>query len=165
MYTIDCEIDKYEGNNLLIYYPYKVTNWSIHCKKFPFTKAKEEKRTLITNLTKKQTDFYSNQLKSFIPFEKEQSDLVLPIHYEEESLLAYSKSFLANYYIHKRKVWSYPVLYLMHTYSLYIPYLVQNEGHRGKAQGYLVEPISGNRDSLKNYPEVTAFLSVKGVNV
>lgn len=163
LFTISID-EKYKKQNyILFYYPYQVTEWQLEYKPFPFMKKKKEKRNLITNLTKKETNFYDNHLVNLETINHQKKPIILPINYEKENLENVAVKYLQNHYIHKKKVWSYPVITLLNTYSLYIPYFVGTEKRKGKNVNVLLEPATGNTDVLIKYEEIQNYLKERKV--
>jgi len=164
LYTFPIDNDKKLGNGVLFYYPHQITEWIIEYKPLPFMKLKKEKRKLITNLTKKETNFYDESTDSLkkvdFPIEKH---IILPINYEKKDMEKNSVKYLQEHYLHKKKVWSYPTLTLLDTYPLYIPYFISRKERKGKNINILFEPITGNCDVLDNYKEIQKYLKERNV--
>ncbi|MFD2043024.1 hypothetical protein ACFSTA_01740 [Ornithinibacillus salinisoli] len=164
MYTFSFdEARKKVPESTLVFYPYQVTEWEIEYKPLPFMKLRTEKKQLISNLTKKETSFFEWNTDQFIPFSNEYSNQVLPKCYSEQELMEVGSHFLKNNYLHKRKVWSYPQLTLIHSYFLYIPYLIYQKKIKGVDKTVILEPFTGSEDLLDKYKEVRDYLNKQEV--
>lgn len=159
MYTFSfSEARKNVPDSILVFYPYQVTQWEIDYKPLPFMKHRKEKKQLIANLTKKETSFFEGNINQFIDFSSEYSDSILPRNYSEQELMEVGLDFLKNNYMHRRKVWSHPQLTLIHSYFLYIPYLIYQKTIKGVDKSVILEPLTGSEDLLDKYKEVSTFL-------
>lgn len=164
MYTFSYEEQRRKlPESMLIFYPYRVTEWEITYKPLPFAKQRIEKKMLISNLVKKETSFFEIDKKALVPFKKEDFPLKLPEVYPESELVDVGFEFLKNYYMHKRKVWSYPKLDMVASYSLYIPYLIYAKTVKGVERTYFFETFSGSEDLLDKYKEVKSYLKEQEV--
>ncbi|AQQ54706.1 hypothetical protein [Planococcus lenghuensis] len=164
MYTFSYEEQRRKlPESLLVFYPYLVTEWAVTYKPLPFTKQRTEKKMLISNLVKKETSLFEIDKKSLVPFEKEDDSLTLPGHYPESEITEVGFELLKNYYMHKRKVWSYPKPDMVKSYLLYIPYLVYTKTVKGEERTYFFETFSGSEDLLDKYKEVESYLKEREV--
>ncbi|SEQ01008.1 hypothetical protein [Piscibacillus halophilus] len=139
----------------MIYYPYKITEWSIKYKPFPFMKPKLEKMRLVTNLYKNDTSLFHWPIEKMKPLTTIDSNILrMPKLLSEHDLMDSSEDFLRNLYLHKRKVWSFPELTLLDQYDLFVPYTVTN-GERGE---YLTELTTGYSTLIQNNQDIYNYL-------
>ncbi|WP_106496329.1 hypothetical protein [Lentibacillus sp. Marseille-P4043] len=163
MYTFSLDGIRAPQNAKPLFYPYEVTQWQIQYKPFPFMKMKTENKYLITNLTRKETNFFEGNVNKFVPFQEKEDALILPTNYLQEERVNVSDKFLENYYIHKRKVWSYPKISLLNTYALFVPYFIYKKRIKNVEKDFLLEPSSGSEDLLDKYKEIQKYVQEQGV--
>lgn len=166
MYTFPYEEQqKNFPDSVLVFYPYQVTEWIIEYKPLPFAKYRKEKKFLVSNLTKKETSFFEVERGRLIDFVKDPSHLVLPEQYGEVERDRVGEEFLKNYYMHRRKVWSYPKMDMVNSFPLYIPYLVYSKTVKGEDKKFIYELFTGSEDVLDKYTEVKKFLNGQEVKI
>lgn len=147
----------------MVYYPYSLSEWSIEYKPLPFMKKRKEKMRVISNMFHKDTGLFewsSDKMKA-LPSKSE--GIFLPQKYEKKDQQQTSIDFLRNLYLHKRKVWSSPVLECLNTYSLYVSYAIFPEYKKGRKVYQMLEIASGHKADLNQHKSIYHYLKEREV--
>lgn len=130
--------------------PVIISEWNVKFKPFPFMKRRGLKHFLATNLIESSTSFSNGNLKEF----KEQKfEYTLPVDttYDVDGP---GMDMLRNYYIHKKKSWSFPEIEKIDEYIVYLPYAVgENKGGI-----YLIEHTTGLKKKIKYKDKIYKIL-------
>lgn len=106
--------------------PILISEWKVIFKPFPFMKKKGFKHFLATNLIENSTSFSDEGLKEYTD---KQYDYTLPldINYNVDQ---YGEDMLRNFYIHKKKSWSFPEIEKVREYVVYLPYSMEESNKK-----------------------------------
>ncbi|WP_181347710.1 hypothetical protein [Thalassobacillus sp. CUG 92003] len=147
----------------VIYYPYLVSEWSVAYRPLPFMKERKEKIKVVTNVFRKETSLFewpSSKMKTLTTIGE---GITLPKKHGEAECLATAKDFIRNIYLHKRKVWSNPVISSLNTYSLYVGYATFLSSHKGKPTYKLLELATGHEADVAQHKDIHQYLKAREV--
>ncbi|UOQ91911.1 hypothetical protein MUO14_15495 [Halobacillus shinanisalinarum] len=164
MYMLQ-EADKIQlpDQHTILYYPYVLSEWSVEYKPLPFMKNRNEKMRVISNMFYKDTGLFAWSMEKLKALPNNDQAIFLPEQYEDKDRHHTTVDFLRNLYLHKRKVWSNPLLDCLNTYSLYVPYAIFPE-YSKKQRGYqILEISSGHRADLKKHKDIYHYLQTREV--
>ncbi|MFG6147677.1 hypothetical protein [Halobacillus sp. B23F22_1] len=164
MYTLqDKESIQLPDQYTAVYYPYKVSEWAVEYKPLPFMKKRKEKMRVISNLFHKETGLFEWPVDKMEALSTKVEDVFLPEQYEESDRHYTSLDFIRNLYLHKRKVWSNPVIDCLNTYSLYVTYAIFPEIQKGRKVYQMVELATGQKVNLHHHKKIYQYLQSKEV--
>ncbi|GGF28949.1 hypothetical protein GCM10010954_30090 [Halobacillus andaensis] len=147
----------------MVYYPYMVSEWSVEYQPLPFMKKRKEKMRVISNLFHKETGLFEWPADKMEALSNEREGIFLPEQYEESARHHTSLDFIRNLYLHKRKVWSSPVIDCLNTYSLYVTYAIFPEDRKGRKVYQMVELATGQKVNLQHHKNIYHYLQSKEV--
>lgn len=98
---------------------------------------------VVSNLFHKETTLFEWPMEKMKTLSVENQGIFLPEQYEEAERQDQSADLLRNLYLHKRKVWSNPVIKCLNTYSLYATLCGFSRRQQGEAE------VSNNRDGFR----------------
>jgi hypothetical protein len=160
MKTITIQKQNSLKTELIIYYPYLYSEWTIEYKRF-FGKKRKDKRFLITNLVKGETNFLDHPLE--VEDMLKTPEFVLPHKWGDEEALREGKEFLRRYYIHVIRSWSVPDIQEIQSYVVLLPYEIFKRASKNQIKLYLYENLSQSIDLVDRYKEIKDFLKTRGV--
>ncbi|WP_101842601.1 hypothetical protein [Halobacillus sp. Marseille-P3879] len=147
----------------MVYYPYAVSEWSVEYKPLPIMKKRKEKMRVVSNLFHKETTLFEWPMEKMKTLSVEKQGIFLPEQYEEAERQDQSADLLRNLYLHKRKVWSNPVIKCLNTYSLYVTYAVFQDDSKGKQRYQMIEMASGHKADLLHHKRIYDYLKTREV--
>ena len=134
--------------------PVMVSEWQVRFKPLPFMKKKGNRHYLATNLMETSTSFSNESLDQY----KEQSyEYTLPVctDYDIEE---YGMDMLRNYYIHKKKSWSFPEIEKVDEYIVYLPYEIEECDDKI----FLIENTTGLKKKIRSSDKIYETLKGDG---
>lgn len=130
--------------------PVLISEWKVRFKPLPFMNKKGFRHFLATNLLESSTSFSSDTLEQF---KAKQYDYTLPVS-TEYNIDGYGADMLRNYYIHKKKSWSFPEIEKVDEYMVYLPYEVEECNDKI----YLIENTTGLKKKIKDSDKIYEML-------
>lgn len=130
--------------------PIVISEWQVKFKPLPFMKKKGFKHFLATNLLESSTSF-SNE--SWEEYKEQQFDYTLPIDTSYD-VDGHGMDILRNYYIHKKKSWSFPEIEKVDEYIVYLPYVIEEN----EKKIFLLEKTTGLKKRIKNNDKIYKYL-------
>ncbi|TFB14206.1 hypothetical protein E3U55_14245 [Filobacillus milosensis] len=140
----------------LLYYPYSITEWEIEYKPLPFSKKRKEKIRIVTNLLRKETAFFELPFTELKPLSSGGDSIIPQENYSEDKREEVAQEFIRNYYIHKKKIWSYPAVNFINSYKLYVPYAIYEDT---KQDFVLHELYTDSKEPLTKHKELAHYVN------
>lgn len=130
--------------------PILISEWKVIFKPFPFMKKKGFKHFLATNLIENSTSFSDEDLKEYM---NKQYDYTLPLDMNYD-VNQYGRDMLRNFYIHKKKSWSFPEIEKVGEYVVYLPYSMEENNKKI----ILVEESTGLKKKISENNQIYNLL-------
>lgn len=130
--------------------PILISEWEVIFKPFPFMKKKGFKHFLATNLIENSTSFSDEDLKEY---KNKQYDYTLPLDINY-SVDQYGQDMLRNFYIHKKKSWSFPEIEKVGEYVVYLPYSMEENNKKI----FLIEESTGLKKKINENNQIYNLL-------
>lgn len=134
--------------------PVMISEWQVRFRPLPFMKKRGTRHYLATNLMETSTSFTNESMDQY---KKQRYDYTLPVCTEYD-IEEYGTDMLRNYYIHKKKSWSFPEIEKVDEYIVYLPYEIEETDDKI----FLLEEMTGLKRKIKRNDKIYETLKGDG---